>query len=564
MNQNKLFSRFLRIPVIFTFALMSLAGIQPALATAHENGTSLYGESEVGFSLGEYLPGIAGLIDPWLTFVGGSGDEDAHSIAVDGSGNVYVTGVSNATWGSPVRAYTSGYDAFTPIDAFVAKLNSNGVLQWLTFLGSNGNDWGLGIAVDGGGNVYVTGQSSATWGSPVRAYTSGYDAFVAKLDSSSGALVWNTFLGSSGIDAGEGIAVDGSGNVYVTGSSDTNWGSPVRAHVAGYGYDAFAAKLDSSSGALVWNTFLGGSGMDHGGGIAVDGGGNVYVTGLSYATWGSPVRAYKSSTTEGFAAKLNSNGVLQWNTFLGSRGGDVGQDIAVDGSGNVYITGSSHAGADAFATKLNSNGVLQWNTPLGGSGDDQAFGIALDGGGNVYVTGVSYATWGSPVRAYKSGADAFATKLNSNGVLQWNTFLGSNDVDYGYEIALDGSGNVYIVGMSNATWGSPVMVYTAKNDIFHSGNDAFVAKLNSNGSIDPATLTTLTINTAGQGTVTGAGPFASGTVVSVSATPASGWQFVNWTGDAVANSSSASTTITMNGNKTITANFTINPKPRKK
>jgi len=168
------------------------------------------------------------------------------------------------------------------------------------------------------------------------------------------------------------------------------------------------------------------------------------------------------------------------------------------------------------------------------------------------------------VRAYTLGADAFAAKLNSNGVLQWNTFLGSNDVDYGYEIAVDGSGNVYIAGMSRATWGSPVMVYTARNDVFSSGNDAFVAKLNSNGSIDLAMLATLTINTAGQGTVTGAGPFASGTVVSVSATPASGWQFVNWTGDAVANSSSASTTITMNGNKTITANFTINPKPRKK
>jgi len=557
MNQNKLFSRFLRISIIFTFALMSLAGIQPALATPHENSTSLYGESEVGFSLGEYLPGIAGVIDPWLTFVGGSGDEDARSIAVDGSGNVYVTGISNVTWGSPVRAYTSGADAFTPIDAFVAKLNSNGVLQWLTFLGSSGNDWGLGIAVDNSGNVYVTGQSSATWGSPVRTYTSGYDAFVAKLDSSSGALVWNTFLGSSGVDSGDCISVDGCGNVYVTGSSDTNWGSPVRAHVAGYGYDAFAAKLDSSSGALVWSTFLGGSGMDQGLGIAVDSSGNIYVTGLSYATWGSPVRAYKSSPTEGFAAKLNSNGVLQWNTFLGSRGGDVGQDIAVDGSGNVYITGSSHAGADAFATKLNSNGVLQWNTFLGGSGDDQAFGITLDGGGNVYVTGVSYATWGYPVRAYTLGADAFAAKLNSNGVLQWNTFLGSNDVDYGYEIAVDGSGNVYIAGMSRATWGSPVMVYTARND-------AFVAKLNSNGSIDLAMLATLTINTAGQGTVTGAGPFASGTVVSVSATPASGWQFVNWTGDAVANSSSASTTINMNGNKTITANFTINPKPRKK
>ncbi len=174
MNKNKLFSKFLRILVIFTFALIPFAGIQPALATAQENSTSLE----------ENLPGIAGATDPWLTFVGGSGDEEVHDIAVDGSGNIYITGMSNATWGSPVRAFTSGYDAAVkPYDAFVAKLNSNGVLLWNTFLGTSGHDWCGNIAVDGSGNVYVTGSSPDTWGSPLRAFSSGYDTFVAKLDS---------------------------------------------------------------------------------------------------------------------------------------------------------------------------------------------------------------------------------------------------------------------------------------------------------------------------------------------------------------------------------------------
>jgi hypothetical protein len=265
----------------------------------------------------------------------------------------------------------------------------------------------------------------------------------------------------------------------------------VRAYTSGY--DAFAAKLDSS-GALVWSTFLGGSGMDQGLGIAVDSSGHVYATGYSYATWGSPVRKYASSPADAFAAKLNGSGVLQWNTFLGGKGIDYGSDIAADGSGNVYVTGFSnynwgssmrkYTAADAFAAKLNSNGVLQWNTFLGGKGEDQARGIAADGVGNVYLTGYSYGTWGSPVRAYMSGADAFVVKLNGSGVLQWNTFLGSNDADYGSDIAADGSGNVYIAGTSLATWGSPVMAYTPRNDVYSSGNDAFVTKLNTNGSIN--------------------------------------------------------------------------------
>jgi hypothetical protein len=265
----------------------------------------------------------------------------------------------------------------------------------------------------------------------------------------------------------------------------------VRAHAAGYGYDAFAAKLNSS-GALVWNTFLGGSGMDQGLGIAVDGVGNVYAAGYSYTTWGSPVRKYTSGPADAFAAKLNTSGVLQWSTFLGGKSGDYGKGIAVDGSGNVYVTGCSnynwgsavrkYTAADVFAAKLNSNGVLQWNTFLGGKGDDQAQGIAVDAVGNVYLTGYSYTTWGSPMRAYASGADAFAAKLNGSGVLQWNTFLGSNDVDYGYGITTDGSGNVLIAGMSRAAWGSPVMPYTPKSSVYFSGIDAFVTRLNSNGS----------------------------------------------------------------------------------
>ncbi|OQY99151.1 MAG: hypothetical protein B6D41_01765, partial [Chloroflexi bacterium UTCFX4] len=202
--------------------------------------------SEVSFTLGEYDHARPLVIDPallWNTFMGSWGWDQGRGIAVDGSGNVYVVGSSAESWGSPVNAHTDYFDAF------VAKLNSSGTLQWNTFMGSSGFDDGYGIAVDGSGNIYVVGKSEQSWGSPVNAYAGGYDAFTAKL-SSLGTLQWNTFMGSSGSDVGYGIAVDASGNVYVVGNSPESWGSPVNTYAREL--DAFAVKL-SSSGTLQWN-----------------------------------------------------------------------------------------------------------------------------------------------------------------------------------------------------------------------------------------------------------------------------------------------------------------------
>jgi len=260
-------------------------------------------------------------------------------------------------------------------------------LTWNTFLGGSGNDGGgtLGVTVDGTGNVYVAGFSDTTWGSPVRGFSGGVnDAFVAKLDSS-GNLIWNTFLGGSGGDTPNPVAVDGSGNVYVAGGSSATWGSPVRAFIGGIGSQvAFAAKLDSN-GNLIWNTFLG-SGNDPGQGLTVDGSGNVYVSGQSRETWGSPIRAFSGGVNDAFAAKLDSSGNLIWNTFLG------------------------------------------------GSANDGGFGLSVEAGGNVYVAGFSETTWGSPIRAFSGGvADAFAAKLDSSGNLIWNTFLGGSGLDGGID-----------------------------------------------------------------------------------------------------------------------------------
>jgi hypothetical protein len=374
-------------------------------------------------------------------------------------------------------------------DAFVAKLNRSGVLLWHTFMGSSDNDYVLGcIALDNGGNVYVTGYSEATWGSSVNAYAGAKDAFAAKLNSS-GVRQWHTFTGSDSDDYGHGVGLDGSGNVYVTGYSEATWGkSPLNAHAGGY--DAFAAKLNSN-GALQWNTFMGSASADYGYGIAVDSSGNLHVTGKSEIAWGSsPVNAHAGGW-DAFVARLNTSGALQWNTFMGNSNTQEGWGIALDGGGNVYVTGLSfyswgspvnaHAGVrNAFAAKLNSSGARLWHTFMGGPDSDDGYGIALDGSGNIYVVGRSIATWGSPVNPHAGGGDfdAFAAKLNNSGTLLWSTFMGSTSGDQGWGIASSDRGDVYVTGESYATWGSPVNP--------HAGGgypDAFAAKLKATGGL---------------------------------------------------------------------------------
>jgi hypothetical protein len=448
-----------RIPVDVTFCLLDSPILNPV----------------VGFALGRYNPAYPLMIDPtlqWHTFMGSSDYDNGRGIAVDGSGNIYVVGTSRANWGTPVNAHVGSYDPF------VAKLDSSGSLLWNTFMGATGEDRGYAIAVDGSGNVYVAGYSSATWGAPVNAHSGGvgYDAFATKLDSS-GSLLWNTFMGSSSYDYGNAIAADDSGNVYVAGESHATWGTPVNPHAGSS--EAFAAKLNSS-GSLLWNTFMGSSSYDDGYAITIDSSGNVYVAGYSSDNWGTPVNPAAGSG-EAFAAKLNSSGSLLWNTFMGATGEDRGYAIAVDGSGNVYVAGYSsatwgapvnaHSGGveeDAFAAKLDSSGSLVWNTFIGSARYYyDGYAIAVDDIGNAYVAGYF---------EYLPVLNIFATKVDSSGSLLWNACMGSSSYDWGYAIAVDDSGNVYVGGHSLASWGAPLNA--------HAGDDydAFVAKIDSDSN----------------------------------------------------------------------------------
>ena len=417
--------------------------------------------------------GVDPTIDPrqaWNTFLGGIGEDAANDIALDSEGNMYITGFSKATWGAPRRAYVGAYDAF------VAKLDSSGSLLWNTFLGSAATEGGYGITVDGNGNVYVTGDSNATWGTPLHNFTIFNDAFVAKLDTN-GDLIWNTFVGGYSYEHGTDIAMVGS-DVVISGWSDSDWseGAPTT------NYNAFVAKL-FSNGNPGWRTFLGGSGEggsgeDKSSSIAVNGiSGDVFVTGRSNSTWGTPIRAY-SSDFDTYVAKLDSNGNLGWNTFLGGSMADESLGIAVDSSGNVLVTGKStgtwstplraYSGAqDAFVTKLTPDGALTWNTFLGGSHDDIGIGIAVNSDNNVYVTGMGGDGWGYPLAPYNGGFDAFVASLSSDGALMRNTNLGSILVDTGTNVAVNGP-DIYVTGYSRGTWGTPVRAYSNLADVFVS------------------------------------------------------------------------------------------------
>ncbi len=307
----------------------------------------------------------------WMTYLGGSRGEEGYGIAVDRAGNALVTGVTSSTdFEGRNNANHGG-----PWDAFVVKVSASGILQWMTYLGGSLYDYGLGIAVDSAGNALVTGftQSTDFEGRNNAYHGDPWDAFVIKL-SASGLLQWMTYLGGSLYDLGNGIAVDSAGNALVTGYTHSNdFEGRNNAHYGGT-LDAFVVKV-SASGVLQWMTYLGGSDRDHGYGIAVDSAGNALVTGDTYSPdFEGRNNAFHGVYWDAFVVKVSASGALQWMTYLGGSGHDHGYGIAVDSAGNALVTGitistdfkgrnnARHAyNYDTFVVKLRgaSSGRLQ-------------------------------------------------------------------------------------------------------------------------------------------------------------------------------------------------------------
>ncbi len=447
----------------------------------------LKGDDRVSFEVASYDPRKTLVIDPVLvysTYLGGSNVDEGSGIAVDSAGNAYVTGLTGSVdfpTASPLQASSGGQQ-----DAFVAKLNPGGsALLYSTYLGGGTFDSGSGIAVDSAGNAYITGVTGSAnfpTASPFQAVLRGFeDVFVAKLNPTGSALLYSTYLGGSSdeqTEGGEGIAVDSAGNAYitgVTGSANFPTASPFQAALSG-SEDAFVAKLNPTGSALVYSTYLGGSGGEKGSGIAVDSAGNAYVTGLTgsfdFPTAG-PFQAVLSGSEDAFVTKLNPTGsALVYSTYLGGSSNEGGNGIAVDFSGNAYVTGqttstnfptasplqaSSGGEQDAFVAKLNPGGsALIYSTYLGGSIPDSGFGIAVDSAGNAYVMGSTSSTnfpTANPLQPSAGGEqDAFVAKLNPSGsALVYSTYLGGSGGETGNGIAVDSTGNAYVTGNTTST-----------------------------------------------------------------------------------------------------------------
>jgi beta-propeller repeat-containing protein len=336
--------------------------------------------SDDGFGSEAFLTKVdaSGSTLAWSSYLGGSHPDVGYGVAVDGSGNVYVTGSTTSSDFPVSGGFDTSYGGLGLEDAFVTKVDASGsTLAWSSYLGGSDYDEGYGIAIDGSGNVYVTGSTKSSdfpaSGGVDTSHGGGvYDAFVTKVDASGSTLAWSSYLGGSAGDGGKGIAVDGSGSVYVIGGTNSFDFPTSGGFGTSYGGsgDAFVTKVDASGSTLAWSSFLGGNNSDEGSGVAVDGSGNVYVTGWTrspdFPTSGGFDTSY-GGVYDAFVAKVNAAGSsLAWSSYLGGSDYDVGQGIAVDGSGTVYVTGSTSSAdfptsggfdtslgiSDAFVTRI--------------------------------------------------------------------------------------------------------------------------------------------------------------------------------------------------------------------
>ena len=553
---------------------------------AVDGGYQILDPHTVAFAVGKYDHNLPLVIDPVLyfsTYFGGNSSDTAWSIVLDTNGFIYIAGqtfsnqksaTNTAPFSTPGAFQTNFAGGSQVGDAFVAKFDNQGSnLIYLTYLGGNVDDAAYGIAVDGNGNAYVAGATDSP-NFPIRngIYTniSGTliphiglypaDAFVAKLDPSGSNLLYSTYLGGESSDAAYGIALDSSNDAYVTGFTySTNFPTTPNAlqnHLAClnsiyYNANAFVTEISASGTNLLYSSFLGGTNFDQGESIAIDGSNYVYVTGFTastnFPTTNALLQQFVSvmlttnpaptnvvfttnifdgyllngstnltTTFDAFVVKFvpSCTGFV-YSTFLGGMNNDVANHLAVDASGNAYVTGwtvstnfpntvtnvaglyngltnnTGFGGAplitNAFLTQITwsgSNAAIGWSTIFGGTnfGIDVGFGVTVDPSGNVFVVGASSTTNFPAVNTpgllqttNSGGSDAFVIAFNTNGTnILYSGYLGGNGNDYGYGIAVDSQTNLYLAGQ---TFSTNFPTFFPSQSSLNGTSDAFLAKI---------------------------------------------------------------------------------------
>lgn len=448
----------------------------------------------------------------WAVGFGETGNAFGYSIAVDATGNVFTIDNFNGTVDLDPGSGTFNLTSAGNKDVYVQKLDSNGNFLWAKAIGGSGNDFGSAIAIDPTGNIYITGNFNGTAdfdpGSGTYNMTSAgnNDIFIQKMDNN-GNFLWAKAFGGTDKDFGISIAVDVAGNVYTTGyfsgTADFDPGSGIHNLTSIGNNDMFIQKLDSN-GNFLWAKSVGGGSYAFGYSVAVDAAGNVFTTGKFAGTVDfDPGSGTHNLNPVGifdiFILKLDNNGNFQWAHGFGSGDQNAGYSIAVDAAGNVYTVGNFNGtidfdpgigtynlspvgGNDIFVQKLDANGNFLWAKAIGGNYYDIAYSIAVDAASNVYITGEFYTTVdfdpGSGTYNITSAgqSDIFIQKMDSNGNFKWAKSYGSNNYDYGLSIATDAANNVYTKGGFNGTvnfnQGVGVHNLTSAGD-----NDIFLLKL---------------------------------------------------------------------------------------
>lgn len=449
-------------------------------------------DNEISFDIGDYDTSKTLVIDPvisYSTYLGGNGEDYAEGIAVDLEGNTYVSGLTTSA------DFPTTTGSFQPtvepgIHAFISKMNATGSdLVYSTYLGGSNVDFSTSIAIDLKGNAYVAGLTSSndfpvTQGAYQTSLVGRQNAFITMINSTGSDLLYSTYLGGSSVDQATGIAVDIEGSAYVVGmtSSDdfpiTKCAFQFRKSPKALG-NAFVTKMSPDGSSLEYSTYLGGSNYDVGNAIAVDNNGNAYITGFTESPdFPTTSEAFQKTlacgaSSNAFISKLDPDGFgLIYSTYLGGSSSDMGSDIAIDLSGNAYVTGSTDsldfpitAGSfqttltglqNAFITKLNPMGTAPvYSTYVGGTAYDYGSGIAVDSAGNASIVGVTISTdFPTTADAYQPALigyqNALLTQINSEGSsLIYSTYLGAN-FDMGTCIALDIGGNAYIAGFTSS------------------------------------------------------------------------------------------------------------------
>lgn len=492
-------------------------------------GFVLDGSRRVRFWLGPYDQRQLLTIDPVLvysTYLGGTADDFGCGIAFDDAGNIYLTGWTDSV-GFPMLVGNDGPTGFSTLlagetDAFVVKLNPSGTeLLYSTFVGGVGQEFEIvGLAVDVAGSAYITGSTtSSDYPTTAGAFQTTHgggtvDAVVTKLSPSGSALEYSTFLGGTGLEGGQIIALDAARNAYVTGFTGSQ-NFPVTAgafqQLYAGGAEAFVTKLSADGASLMYSTYLGGQADEMTtAGLALDSLGSAYVMGTT-ASANFPITPGAFQTTlsgpsDAFVVKLTPSGhALEYSTFLGGTDQEEGRSVAVGNGGEAHVIGitmsadfpttpgafqtTAPGNGDVFVTKLTALGTgLVYSSYLGGGGLDISRGFGLDGAGGVYVTGATrspnFPTTPDAIQTqHAGGEDAFVTKVNSTGALVYSTLLGGVGNDRARNMAVDDVGDVAIVGFTSSADFPLVNPLQAEfrggvRDCFFAGGcDTFIAKI---------------------------------------------------------------------------------------